>query len=80
MDAARIIAAWRDPDRRAETAGDEHPSGLIQLPDAELEKAAGGSTELVCTFGCCSGVSSADTCACFTSCGPSTNTDYTWCF
>jgi len=52
MRSTDIIRAWKDPEyRRALTEAErvlmpDHPAGLIDLTDAELDVAAGGQTRL----------------------------------
>ena len=57
-----IVRAWKDELYRASLSQEElaslpeHPAGLIELGDDALTGVAGASTELVFTFGCCSGL------------------------
>ncbi len=57
-----IIRAWKDTEYRATLTEAElaalpaHPSGVIDLPDSNLESVAGGEeagTEPLQTYGCC---------------------------
>lgn len=64
MSKIDIVRAWKDEEYR-ESLSDaerallpEHPAGIIELPDADLEDVSGGySTEQLETFGCCFGAS-----------------------
>jgi mersacidin/lichenicidin family type 2 lantibiotic len=74
LSKADIIRAWKDEEYRnglseeERAALPEHPSGMVELPDAELASVAGAVTEIctndsyaskACfgygTLGCCSG-------------------------
>ena len=65
-----VVRAWKDELYRASLSQEElarlpdHPAGLIELGDGDLNGVAGASTELLLTFGCCSGFTSDwDACA-----------------
>lgn len=57
-----IIRAWKDEEYRSSLSAAErallpqHPAGLIELTDAELDAAVGANTELLSTVGCCGGL------------------------
>ena len=79
MSRTDILAVWHDADRDAsffDEAGElAHPAGVLRVPDEMLSTAHGGAaetTETLCSFGCCNGVSSLNTCFCG-GCGPSTS-------
>ena len=79
-----VIRAWKETKYRnslsqQERAGlPEHPAGVIDLSDTELENVAGGSTEYLLTLGCCGGLT-ASTCGCSFNCGSNTCYNVTWC-
>jgi mersacidin/lichenicidin family type 2 lantibiotic len=58
MSIKTIIRAWKDAEFRmslseAERASlPENPAGIVELSDADLEKAAGGWWPIPYTFGC----------------------------
>ena len=69
MDKVDVIRAWKDEEYRASLSDSEqamlpqHPSGLIDLSDTELDGVAGGTDELeflgsehIFTLGCCPGL------------------------
>ncbi len=55
MNNVDVVRAWKDEEYRlslsdAERAQmPEHPAGLIELQDAELDNAAGGTVWITCT-------------------------------
>ena len=59
MNAENTIRAWKDPYYRATLSPEErasmpeHPAGLVELSDAELENASGGFLILSIIFGSC---------------------------
>lgn len=59
-----LIRAWKDEDYRLSlSAGElsqlpEHPAGVIDLSDSELDGVVGASTEHFQTIGCCAGLTS----------------------
>lgn len=59
-----VIRAWKDEDYRLSLSESErallpqHPAGLIELSEADLETVAGGNTERLRTVGCCEGFTS----------------------
>ena len=61
MSTLDIIRAWKDEEYRASLSEEqrtllpEHPAGLIELTDAELDAAAGGALVTI-TAGCPGGV------------------------
>lgn len=67
-----IIRAWKDEEYRLGLSETErstlpnHPAGLIDLTDAELD-VAGARTEKAMSLGCCQGLTS-DTCFSWQSC------------
>lgn len=67
-----IIRAWKDEEYRLSLSDaerallPEHPAGLIDLTDADLD-AAGARTEKVMSAGCCPGFTT-DTCFAWQTC------------
>lgn len=64
MSPDQIVRAWKDADYAATLAPDTaatlpaHPVGAVELSDAAIDMAAGGSvarTEYIETLGCCQG-------------------------
>lgn len=63
MNGPRVIQAWKDPEYRSMLSTQErsklpdHPSGLVELADEDLNAATGGcslaGTCSVFTLGCC---------------------------
>ncbi len=57
-----VIRAWKDELYRASLSKEEraqlpeHPAGIIELGDGEMNGIVGGATELIFTLGCCSGL------------------------
>lgn len=63
----QIIRAWKNEAYRAGLSADEQaripasPVGAVELADIELAAVAGGNTQFVFTFGCCTSIVSAIT-------------------
>ncbi len=70
-----IIRAWKDEEYRLSLSDAErallpdHPAGLIDLGDADLDMAGGGrrNTEKAMSLGCCHGITT-DTCNVWQTC------------
>jgi mersacidin/lichenicidin family type 2 lantibiotic len=71
MAKKQIIQAWKDVEYRSSLSDAErsalpdHPSGLIELGEAELERAAGGSVwpaTFCCSVACTPGTSHSGPC------------------
>jgi mersacidin/lichenicidin family type 2 lantibiotic len=66
MDPKDVVRAWKDPEYRSSLDADErsampsHPSGLMELDDADLMTASGGTT-LVWTSCPCATIASVTT-------------------
>ena len=81
MDEAGVIRAWKDEEYRMRLSDSEqamlpqHPSGLIDLSDTELDGAAGGTGDFqflitlpLFTLGCCPGLTNDCTLLCSSDC------------
>jgi mersacidin/lichenicidin family type 2 lantibiotic len=71
MNREQIIKAWKDEEYRASLSREElaslpdHPSGLVELTDAQLGVAGGEQvTEKLWSFGCCFGTLGFNTVGC----------------
>jgi mersacidin/lichenicidin family type 2 lantibiotic len=59
MSLQNIIRAWKDAEYRASLSADErallpeHPAGLIELADTDLDLAAGGDNRIYADPGSC---------------------------
>lgn len=62
MSQIDVVRAWKDELYRASLSNEEltclpeHPAGLIELGDGDLNGIVGASTEMVFSLGCCSGL------------------------